>query len=128
MEREKWRGREKEKKFEGKEWKKMEFKVIGRAEDVQELVAPLIDYMGEKLRIIVEPCPTKENEPRKFCVEVETKKNAEKEEWQGEMQLRLWGTLEENQEMIEVLKSNLGEKVKIISAPYSSASGLTQRI
>ena len=30
--------------------------------------------------------------------------------------------------MIEVLKSNLGEKVKIISAPYSSASGLTQRI
>ena len=44
------------------------------------------------------------------------------------MQLRLWGTLEENQEMIEVLKSNLGEKVKIISAPYSSASDLTQRI
>ena len=44
------------------------------------------------------------------------------------MQLRLWGTLEENQEMIEVLKSNLGEKVKIISASYSSASGLTQRI
>ena len=58
----------------------MAFKVIGRAEDVQELVAPLIDYMGEKLRIIVEPCPTKENEPRKFCVEVERKKNAEKEE------------------------------------------------
>ena len=55
----------------------MEFKVIGRAEDVQELVAPLIDYMGEKLRIIVEPCPTKENEPRKFCVEVERKKKTE---------------------------------------------------
>ena len=55
----------------------MEFKVIGRAEDVQELVAPLIDYMGEKLRIIVEPCPTNENEPRKFCVEVERKKKTE---------------------------------------------------
>ena len=52
----------------------MEFKVIGRAEDVQELVSPLIDYMGEKLRIIVEPCPTKENEPRKYYVEVERKK------------------------------------------------------
>jgi hypothetical protein len=55
----------------------MEFKVIGRAEDVQELVAPLIDYMGEKLRIIVEPCPTKENEPRKYYVEVERKKQTE---------------------------------------------------
>lgn len=55
----------------------MEFKVIGRAEDVQELVSPLIDYMGEKLRIIVELCPTKENEPRKYCVEVERKKQTE---------------------------------------------------
>ena len=55
----------------------MEFKVIGRAEDVQELVAPLIDYMGEKLRIIVEPCPIEENEPRRFYVEVERKKQTE---------------------------------------------------
>ena len=55
----------------------MEFKVWGRAEDVQELVSPLIDYMGEKLRIIVEPCPTKENEPRKYYVEVERKKKTE---------------------------------------------------
>ena len=106
----------------------MKLSILGGPEDIQEIIAPLVDYMGEKLKITVEPCPIEENEPRKFCVEVETKKNAEKEEWQGEMQLRLWGTLEENQEMIEVLKSNLGEKVKIISAPYSSASGLTQRI
>ena len=55
----------------------MEFKVIGRAEDVQELIAPLIDYMGEKLRIIVEPCPTKGNEPRKYYMEVERKKKTE---------------------------------------------------
>jgi hypothetical protein len=55
----------------------MEFKVWGRAEDVQELVVPLIDYMGERLRIIVEPCPTKENEPRKYYVEVERKKQTE---------------------------------------------------
>ena len=55
----------------------MEFKVIGRVEDVQELVAPLIDYMGEKLRITVEPCPIEENEPRRFYVEVERKKKTE---------------------------------------------------
>ena len=52
----------------------MELKIWGRAEDIQELVSPLIDYMGEKLRITVEPCPTKENEPRKYYVEVERKK------------------------------------------------------
>lgn len=51
----------------------MEFKVWGRAEDVQELVAPLVDYMGERLRITVEPCPIEENEPRRFYVEVERK-------------------------------------------------------
>ena len=51
----------------------MELKVWGRAEDVQELIAPLIDYMGQKLRITVEPCPTKGNEPRRFYVEVERK-------------------------------------------------------
>ena len=44
------------------------------------------------------------------------------------MQVRLWGTPDENMEMIEVLKSNLGEKVKILSAPYLSASDRTQRI
>ena len=44
------------------------------------------------------------------------------------MQVRLWGTPDENMAMIEVLKSNLGEKVKIISAPYLSASDRTQRI
>ena len=56
----------------------MELKILGRAEDVQELVAPLVDYMGEKLKITVEPCPIEENSPRKFRVEVETKKNSEK--------------------------------------------------
>ena len=56
----------------------MELKIWGRAEDIQELVAPLVDYMGEKLKITVEPCPIEENSPRKFRVEVETKKNSEK--------------------------------------------------
>ena len=54
----------------------MDLKVIGRAEDVEQVIRELIDYMGEKLRIIVEPCPTKENEPKRFYVEVE--KNSEK--------------------------------------------------
>ena len=67
----------KEKKFEGKKGKKMELKIWGRAEDIQELVSPLIDYMGEKLKITVEPCPIEENEPRRFYVEVERKKNTE---------------------------------------------------
>ena len=44
------------------------------------------------------------------------------------MQVRLWGTPDENQEMMEFLRHNLDDKIKIISAPYSSASGLTQRI
>ena len=44
------------------------------------------------------------------------------------MQVRLWGTPDENQEMMEFLRHNLGDKIKIISAPYSSASGLMQRI
>ena len=55
----------------------MELKIWGRAEDVQELIAPLIDYMGEKLRITVEPCPIEENEQRRFYVEVERKKKTE---------------------------------------------------
>ena len=44
------------------------------------------------------------------------------------MQVRIWGTSEENIEMIELLKSSLGEKVKIVSQPYPSVNGVTQRI
>ena len=66
--------RERKRRRNLKEVKKMDLKVIGRAEDVEQVIRELIDYMGEKLRIIVEPCPTKENEPRKYYVEVERKK------------------------------------------------------
>ena len=55
----------------------MDLTVMGRAEDVEQVIRPLVDYMGAKLRIIVEPCPTKENEPRKYYVEVERKKQTE---------------------------------------------------
>jgi hypothetical protein len=44
------------------------------------------------------------------------------------MQIRIWGTSEENIEMIELLKSSLGEKVKIVSQPYPSVNGVTQCI
>jgi hypothetical protein len=46
----------------------MQLKVVGRPDDIQEIVSPLIDYMGEKLKITVEPCPIEENEPRKYYV------------------------------------------------------------
>ena len=55
----------------------MQLKVVGRSEDIQEIVSPLVDYMGEKLKITVEPGPIEENEPRKYYVEVERKKNTE---------------------------------------------------
>ena len=55
----------------------MDLTVMGRAEDVEQVIRPLVDYMGPKLRIIVEPCPLIENEPRRYYVEVERKKNTE---------------------------------------------------
>ena len=56
----------------------MQLKVVGRPDDIQEIVSPLIDYMGEKLKITVEPCAIENGEPRRFYVEVEKKKNTEK--------------------------------------------------
>ena len=44
------------------------------------------------------------------------------------MQVRIWGTPEENSEMMDLLKNNLGDKIKIISSSYPSANGVTQRI
>ena len=55
----------------------MELKVWGRPEDIEQAIRPLVDYMGEKLKITVEPCPIEENEPRRFYVEVERKKKTE---------------------------------------------------
>lgn len=44
------------------------------------------------------------------------------------MQIRIWGTPEENNEMMNLLKNNFGDKIKIISQPYPSVNGVTQRI
>ena len=56
----------------------MKLCIIGRAEDVQQMVAPLVAERGEKLKITVYPEPIVENEPRRFYVEVERKKKMEK--------------------------------------------------
>ena len=44
------------------------------------------------------------------------------------MQIRLWGTSEENKYILELLKRELKEKIKIISPPYASKTNNTQRI
>lgn len=44
------------------------------------------------------------------------------------MQVRIWGTLQENQAMIDLIKKELKEKVKIISSPYPSKNNPTQRV
>ena len=86
----------------------MELKIWGRAEDVQELVAPLVDYMGEKLRIIVEPCPIEENEPRRFYVEVEKKKDTESKMWKGDVSWIIG--IQEGGKELPLLSAFLAEK------------------
>ena len=44
------------------------------------------------------------------------------------MQIRLWGTENENKETIDILQNALGERIKIISPPYPSKGNKTQRI
>ena len=44
------------------------------------------------------------------------------------MQVRIWGTLQENQAMIDILQKELQDKIKIISSPYVSKNNNTQRI
>ena len=58
----------------------MKLCIMGRAEDVEQMITPLVNEMGEKLQITVCPCPIIENEPRRFYVEVERKKKMGKGE------------------------------------------------
>ena len=44
------------------------------------------------------------------------------------MQIRLWGTTQENNEIINLLQQKLEDKIKIISSPYVSKNNNTQRI
>lgn len=53
----------------------MKLTILGGAKEIQEMVAPMITYMGEKLKITVIPCPLTQNSDRRYYVEVETKKD-----------------------------------------------------
>ena len=44
------------------------------------------------------------------------------------MQVRIWGTPQENEAMINILRKGLNDKIKIISSPYVSKNNNTQRI
>ena len=44
------------------------------------------------------------------------------------MQVRIWGTPQENQYMINILQKELQDKIKIISSAYQSKNNSTQRI
>lgn len=44
------------------------------------------------------------------------------------MQIRVWGTPQENTEIINLLKRELKDKIKMISSPYLSKNNKTQRI
>ena len=70
----------KNKKIKKKGMNKMKLIVCGRAEDVEQMIAPLVVEKGEKLKITVYPEPIVENEPRRFYVEVERKKKTGKGE------------------------------------------------
>lgn len=44
------------------------------------------------------------------------------------MQVRIWGTKQENEAMINILRKGLNDKIKIISSPYVSTNNSTQRV
>lgn len=44
------------------------------------------------------------------------------------MQIRLMGTPSENNEIIEILKGTLGDKIKIVSSPYRNRGNEQERI
>lgn len=58
----------------------MKLCIEGRAEDIQQMIAPMVFKRGEKLKITVTPCPIKNDQPRRYYVEVERKKKMGKGE------------------------------------------------
>lgn len=44
------------------------------------------------------------------------------------MQIRIWGTTQENTKIINLLKRELKGRIKMISSPYLSKNNKTQRI
>ena len=58
----------------------MKLIVCGRAEDIEQMIAPLVVEKGEKLKITVYPCPIEDDQSRRYYVEVERKKKIGKRE------------------------------------------------
>ena len=58
----------------------MKLCIEGRAEDVEQMIAPMVRERGEKLKITVFPCPRQNDGTRRYHVEVETKKKMGKGE------------------------------------------------
>ena len=56
----------------------MKLSIFGRAEDVEQMISPMITERGEKLKITVYPCPIEDDQSRRYYVEVERKKKMEK--------------------------------------------------
>ena len=56
----------------------MKLCIEGRAEDVEQMIAPTVRERGEKLQITVFPCPRQNDGTRRYHVEVETKKKTGK--------------------------------------------------
>jgi hypothetical protein len=55
----------------------MKLCISGRAVDVQQMIAPMVNERGEKLKITVLPGPIESDGTRRFHIEVETKKKTE---------------------------------------------------
>ena len=57
----------------------MKLCIDGRAEDVEQMIAPMVGERGEKLKITITPGPRQDDGTRRYHVEVETKKKTESE-------------------------------------------------
>jgi hypothetical protein len=44
------------------------------------------------------------------------------------MQIRIWGTPQENEVMLQILRKGLNDKIKVVSSHYLSKNNNTQRI
>ena len=58
----------------------MKLCIDGRAEDVEQMIAPMVRERGEKLKITITPGPRQNDGTRRYHVEVETKKKMGKGE------------------------------------------------
>ena len=52
----------------------MKLIVCGRAEDIEQMIAPLVVEKGEKLKITVYPSSRQDDGTRRYHVEIEMKK------------------------------------------------------